>query len=79
MGMGLDLKSVEIRTHENALYVFPDVPEDSLKNVVLPGAWRTAGVFVLVNVSGSSLTLPARIVKTVSWDGKVQCDGPAVY
>lgn len=78
MGMGLDLKSVEVRTHEGALYVFPDVPEDMLKNVVVAGNWKTAGAFILVNVSGASLSLPARIVKNVSWDGKVQVDGLAV-
>ena len=72
-----DLTSVRVVTFLGAEYVFPDVPRAMAQTVVLESAWQTLGSFVLVNVSGASMSIPARVVKTVAWDGevRVQRDG----
>lgn len=73
-----DLTSVAVETFLGASYVFPDVPRSMVQTVALESTWQTLGTFVLVNVSGASLSVPARIIKTISWDGEVRVtrDGP---
>lgn len=78
MGM-TDLVVVDVLTHTGSRYSFPDVPRGTLESVIESGVWKAHEVFILVNVSGASLSLPGRIVKTVSWDGKVKSYGIAVH
>lgn len=69
---GSDLVDVIVETHLKARYVFPDMPRQMLNNVIQYSGWERTGQFVLVNVSGAVLTMPARLVKTVSYDGEVK-------
>jgi hypothetical protein len=77
--MGQDLTNVEVTTREGAVYAFPDMPHSTLETVLQHSNWVANGVLILVNVSGALLSLPARVVDTISWDGKVQYHGPALY
>lgn len=70
--MGSDLVAVDIMTHTDAHYTFPDMPLSTLENVVKLSNWQKNGVLILVNVSGAVLSLPARVVKTISWNGVEQ-------
>ena len=67
-----DLAVVTVETHLGAVYVFPDMPREALRNVVDSDGWAQAGRLVLVNISAAVLTMEARLVKAVSYDGKVQ-------
>jgi len=71
-----DLTSVEIETLLGARYVFPDMPRQLLEQEIMRGAWNE-GQLTLVNVSNACLTLPNRIVKTLSFDGQVRWRGPS--
>jgi len=73
--MGSDLTEVTIKTRLQATYVFPDMPRSMLDNVIRLSGWEKTGRLVLVNVSGSVLTLEARIVESVSYDGEVRWGG----
>ena len=77
--LGSDLVTVEVRTYEAALYTFPDMPLSTLETVVERSNWQQNGVLILVNVSGACLSLPARVVLTLSWGGKEQYRGPGLY
>lgn len=57
------------------MYVFPDMLRPSLEEALRRGAWDE-GQLTLVNVSKACLTLPNRIVKTLSFDGQVRWRGP---
>lgn len=74
---GTDLVDIEVRTHEGAVYIFPDMPFSTLETV-LNSPWQTNGVLILVNVSGALLSLPARVVHTLSWDGEEKYRGPSL-
>lgn len=65
--LGSDLGTVKVVTLLGAEYVFPDMPRASLDSLVLHTAWEN-GSLALVNVSGSVLSLPARIVASVTWN-----------
>lgn len=69
-----DLTVVTIKTTQGSEYVFPDVPRSMLKTIAEHG-WKAAGSVLMVNVSGAVLSLPARIVETVSYDGEVKWNG----
>jgi hypothetical protein len=70
-----DLVVVTITTKQGSEYRFPDVPRDMLKNLLANQGWNAAGSVLIVNVSGAVVSLPARIVATVSWDGEVKWNG----
>jgi hypothetical protein len=76
--LGTDCVDVEVRTHEGAVYIFPDMPFSTLETVLNHSSWQQSGVLILVNVSGALLSLPSRIVHTLSWDGEEKYRGPAV-
>lgn len=70
-----DLTSVTIKTTQGSEYVFPDVPRSMLKTIIEQHGWQAAGSVLMVNVSGAVMSLPARIVQTVSYDGEVKWTG----
>jgi hypothetical protein len=70
--LGSDLVDVIVETHLGARYVFPDMPRTMLDNVIQLSGWERTGQFVLVNVSSAVLTMPARLVKSVAYDGEVK-------
>ena len=72
-----ELIVVTVETREGALYVFPDVPRSTMTTAVERIDWARLEVFVLVNVSGAVLSLPSRIVNTISYDG-ISHHGPAL-
>jgi hypothetical protein len=77
--LGRDLVEVVVETTLGARYVFPDMPRTMLDNVIKNSGWRSIGQVVLVNVSSSCLTIPSRIVKTVSYDGEVKWTNAALH
>lgn len=70
--MGKDLVEVTIKTKLGAQYVFPDMPRSMLDNVIRLSGWDRIGRLVLVNVSGSVLTLESRIVAAIWYDERAQ-------
>jgi hypothetical protein len=70
-----DLVVVTIKTLQGSEYVFPDVPRSMLKTIIEQHGWQTAGSVLMVNVSGAVMSLPSRIVATVSYDGEVKWTG----
>lgn len=75
--LGTDLVEVTVETSLGAKYVFPDMPRTTLDNVIQLKGWKYENPFILVNVSGACLSVPMRIVATVSYDGEVKWKGPA--
>ncbi len=67
-----DLVEVVVTTHLGAKYVFPDMPRGTLENLIRLSGWDKTGKIVLVNVSAAVLTMDARIVKSVVYDGEVK-------
>jgi hypothetical protein len=72
-----DLVVVTIKTKTGSEYRFPDVPRLTLENVIKLQGWNSCGVIVLVNVSGASMSMPARIAESLSYDGEVRWTGSA--
>lgn len=70
-----DLVVVTIKTKQGSEYVFPDVPRSMLDTVIKQQGWNGCGVIVLVNISGASMSMPARIADTLSYDGEVRWTG----
>lgn len=70
-----DCTDIEVETHLGALYRFPDMPRSMIKVALEDSDWWKNGSVILVNISGAVINIPARIVKTISFDGKVQ-SGP---
>lgn len=52
------------------------MPRTLLEQSLMQGAWDE-GQLTLVNVSDACLTLPNRIVRTLSFDGQVRWRGPS--
>lgn len=70
--MGTDLVEVIVETHLGAKHVFPDMPRGALASVIELGGWTKTGRLVMVNVSAAVLTMDARLVKSVTYDGEVK-------
>ncbi len=66
------LVDVTVETLSGKLHVFPDMPRDMLDTLLKDAGWVKTGRLVLVNVSASVLTIEARIVRCVSYDGAVR-------
>jgi hypothetical protein len=77
--MGHDLVTVTVETHLGAKYVFPDMPRHALDNVIKGAVWKSSGHLVLVNVSAAVLSLEARLVKCVEYDGEVKWGDAPLY
>ena len=75
--MPTDLVEVTLETLLSARYVFPDMPRSALTEGLLKAHIAT-GKVTLVNVSGAVLTLPSRIVRSISFDGEVKWVNAAV-
>lgn len=76
--MASDLTIVTVQTKEGSIYSFPDVPRSVLETVIRQQGWNAAGSVILVNISSACLSLPARIVASLSYDGEVKWTGSAV-
>jgi len=76
--MKSELKLIEIETHLGAVYRFPDVTGD----VYVPvgaGIDKSQSFFTIANISGSGLTIPYRIIKTIKVDGELLWTGPTQH
>jgi hypothetical protein len=70
-----DLVVVTVKTKQGSEYSFPDVPRSMIETVIKNQGWGSAGSVVVVNISGACLTMPARIVDTLCFDGEVKWTG----
>jgi len=73
---GTDLTVVTVTTKLGAKYVFPDMPQGPLDNIVRSSAWITAGRLILVNISAAVLSIDSRLVRSVEYNGEVQWENP---
>lgn len=75
-----DLGVLEIQTKKGDLYYFPAMSWEAVKQV-LPNNKEEPAIsqpmLALVNASYSVLSIPFRIVKTISFDGKQVWECPA--
>lgn len=71
-----DCTNVVVETTLGARYEFPDMPRAMIELVIQKSGWAEHGNLIMVNVSGAVINIPARTVKTISFDGKVQAHGP---
>jgi hypothetical protein len=69
------MTTVTIKTKQGSDYSFPDVPRATLQTMIEQRGWNEAGSVLIVNVSGALLSMPARIVDTLSYDGEVRWTG----
>jgi hypothetical protein len=67
--------TVTVKTKQGSEYSFPDVPRATLQTMINQSGWNVAGSVLIVNVSGAVLSMPARIVDTLSYDGEVKWTG----
>ncbi len=67
-----DLVVVTVESHLGSTYTFPDMPRAMLETIIKSSGWESVGRMILVNVSGAVLSIEARVVKTVSYDGEVK-------
>lgn len=70
-----DCTVVTITTLQGGTYEFPDMPRAMLKTV-LSSPWHQHDSFILVNVYGSVLSMQARLIKSIWFDGELQVSGP---
>jgi hypothetical protein len=66
------LVEVTLETLLGARYVFPDMPRSTLEGVIKSSILYATGKVTLANASSAVLTLPSRIVKSISFDGEVK-------
>jgi|HubBroStandDraft_3_1064219.scaffolds.fasta_scaffold443813_2 hypothetical protein len=73
-----ELVEVTVETLLGARYVFPDMPRSTLTDGFLKANASVGGKLSLANVSGAFLSLPSRIVRSISFDGEVRWENAAV-
>jgi hypothetical protein len=67
--------TVTIKTRQGSEYCFPDVPRATLATMINQRGWDASGSVLIVNLSGACLSVPLRIVDTLSYDGAVKWTG----
>jgi hypothetical protein len=78
MATSAELVEVTIETSLGARYVFPDMPRSTLTDGFLKANASVGGKVSLSNVSDAFLSLPSRIVRSISFDGEVKWENAAL-
>lgn len=72
MTTALPLVKLTIITSLDAEYIFPDVPEKSIEELVKSPNLHGFPSLSIVNQSGACLVLPTRIIKTIAVNGEIK-------
>ena len=73
-----DYTDVTVETLLGSKYVFPDMPVSTMNNLISRNLFVSTGRLVLVNTSAAVLSMEARIVRCISYNGEVRWQNAAV-